>query len=109
MDQLIKTLIQSQKLKDIGAVVRGADLVFSSMFQQFGKSVVTPLVTPYLQTYVELNIQVSSDAKRPPHYYVDHPEGPVHAESDLSKSFDHAENQPRFDKDTGNNLMIVYC
>lgn len=51
MDQLIKTLIQSQKLKDIGAVVRGADLVFASMFQQFGKAAFNPLVTPYSKNF----------------------------------------------------------
>ena len=45
MEQLIKCIVNNQKLKDIGSVARGADRVFAVYCSLLGKSLINPLVT----------------------------------------------------------------
>ena len=44
MEHLIKTIARNQKLQDIGAVLRGADRVFSVYWRHMGKNILYPLV-----------------------------------------------------------------
>jgi len=86
MEQLIKSLARNQKLQDIGAVLRGADRVFSVYWRHMGKNILYPLN--------------SSEPRSFEYYYeeevVDHHSNPDY---DPTRRFDYAENQPQSMKD----------
>jgi len=86
MEHLIKSIARSQKLQDIGAVVRGADRVFSVYWRHMGKNILYPLN--------------SSEPRSFEYYYeeevVDNHSNPDY---DPTRRFDYGENQPQSMKD----------
>lgn len=66
MEHLIKTIARNQKLQDIGAVLRGADRVFSVYWRHMGKNILYPLVisfgysVPLISLRIPVNQEVSN-------------------------------------------------
>lgn len=101
MEQLVKQLAKSQKLQDIGAVVRGADRVISVWFTHLNRSFLTPFVK-YSEFIIFDNCKIASETRRSQYIY-EQDDYSIYNDPDYdsNKKFDLSENQPVNTKDIG--------